>query len=118
VGSGAGVAGTGRCAGCAFTAVAARYVAMRGVPVTELAAKACYSPGYVAQVIAGSRPVSAGFAARLDEALSAGGEITAAAAAEHAVRDEIRDAYQRGRADALAELAAFIGRQAGSGRER
>jgi hypothetical protein len=83
----------------------------RGMSLRATARAAGYSDHtLLSKVLSGHKPVSPYMAAALDEALGAGGEIREAAAAADAARHAVREAYERGRADALAEVAAFTGR--------
>ena len=57
-----------------------RLMAQRGMSLRALARASSYDPSYLSKVLAGHKPPSPYLAARLDDTLSAGGTISAAAA--------------------------------------
>jgi plasmid maintenance system antidote protein VapI len=87
-----------------FAAVVQRYMTERGMSMRGLAKAAHYDPSTLSKILNGHRPVTPHIAWALDDALGAGGEITAVAAeapAPLADAEKIRRALE----DALADGA-------------
>lgn len=61
-----------------FGEIVQRWMQERGVSIRGLARAVSYSDSYLCRVISGARPRPAGLVQRIDDALGAGGEITAA----------------------------------------
>lgn len=102
-----------------FPAVVRRFMQARGMSLRALGRAANYDPSFLSKVLRGEKPGSPELAARLDDALGAGGEITAAAAAfngrlTRADRDRLAwTGHHPGRTDqvALDALASVLAAQ-------
>lgn len=93
-----------------FTAVVRRYMKEREMSLRALAKAAPYDQGTLSKILNGQRPVTSYVAACLDDALDAGGEITAAAAEAAALAEAARLPLRE-----LADQAAELGQWAETG---
>lgn len=93
-----------------FAAVVRRHMTEREMSLRALAKAACYDQGTLSKILNGHKPVTSYVAACLDEALGAGGEITAAAAGAAALAEAARLPLRE-----LAGQAAELGQWAETG---
>ena len=83
-----------------FAAEVRRLMAERGMSLRRLAKAASYNPSYLSKVLSGHKPSSPYLAARLDDALGAGG----------AIRDATQQPPPRRESKARRSAAEVIGR--------
>ena len=103
-----------------FAAEVRRLMAERGMSLRGLAKAASYDPSYLSKVLSGHKPSSPYLAARLDDALGAGGTIRDAIQSSPPPRRESRASAPRRMPSGAVEAlqVAMAGDPAGPGHRR
>jgi transcriptional regulator with XRE-family HTH domain len=91
-----------------FAAEVRRLMGERGLSLRGLAKAASYDPSYLSKVLSGHKPSSPYLAARLDDALGAGGTVRDAIQQPPPRRETCRAAYTRSSLPKRPTLTALV----------